>query len=145
VKRRRGTALGAASKRDRPQDRPERITRAQDGYPESWGFGMFGKQEYERTWYSRSGSAVPKLKHKGRWSPWVANAEHQEARPRFDPPQGEPACEFEQTKEDFFVVFNGRRIATAIMVEINGVRVHWRALMTRFRIAVSSPKCNSAA
>jgi hypothetical protein len=39
----------------RPQDKPERITRPQDGYPESWGFGEFGR-DYRRTWWSRPGN-----------------------------------------------------------------------------------------
>jgi hypothetical protein len=43
------------------QPKPERITQVQDGYPQSWSFGMFGKAEYERTWWSRPGEAVPKL------------------------------------------------------------------------------------
>jgi hypothetical protein len=47
----------------RQQPKPERITRAQDGYPERFGFGMFGK-EYARTWWTRPGQAVPKLSDK---------------------------------------------------------------------------------
>ena len=57
---------GDDDKQDRrPQDRPERITRAQDGYPKRFGFGTFGS-EYKRTWWSRPGQAIPKLKDNGR-------------------------------------------------------------------------------
>jgi hypothetical protein len=36
----------------RQQDKRERITRAQDGYPESWSYGALGS-EYRRTWFVR--------------------------------------------------------------------------------------------
>ena len=45
--------------------KPERITLAQDGYPQSFGFGMFGN-EYRRTWISRQGDALPAFKGKGK-------------------------------------------------------------------------------
>jgi hypothetical protein len=52
-------------KQDRRQDKPERITRVQDGYPESWGFGAFGR-DYRRTWFGRPGEAIPEFKGKKR-------------------------------------------------------------------------------
>jgi hypothetical protein len=39
-------------KRDQrqPWRHPEHITRAQDGYPQSWSFGAFSS-DYQRTWF----------------------------------------------------------------------------------------------
>ena len=51
-------------KRDQRQ-KPERITVAQDGYPESWSYGAVGKV-YRRTWFGRPGQPIPKLKDKER-------------------------------------------------------------------------------
>jgi hypothetical protein len=50
-------------KRDDDKRPPERITKAQDGYPESWGHGMFGSA-YKRTWFTRPGDAIPRLGRK---------------------------------------------------------------------------------
>jgi hypothetical protein len=46
---------------DQDKQKPERITVAQDGYPQSWSFGAFGS-EYRRTWITRAGTALPVLK-----------------------------------------------------------------------------------